>query len=91
MKEDPNQMDCLEFQALLPELIGAGGDAASHTHLLSCELCRALLADLETIAEAARRLFPIEEPPEKLWKQIESVIRDEEKAADPECETPRER
>jgi hypothetical protein len=52
--------------------------------LKSCALCRALLADLETIAEAARQLFPIEEPPDKLWKQIESVIRDEEKAEDPE-------
>jgi hypothetical protein len=84
MTQDPNLMDCQEFQAQLPELIGAGGKAALHPHLQSCALCRALLADLETIAEAARQLFPIEEPPDELWKQIESVIRDEEKAADSE-------
>jgi hypothetical protein len=84
MKEDTSLMDCEEFQSQLPEMIGAGGDLASHPHLQSCALCRALLADLETIAEAARRLFPIEEPPDELWKQIESVIRDEEKATEPE-------
>ena len=88
MKEDPNLMDCYEFQAQLPELIDAGGKAAQHPHLQNCALCRALLADLETIAEAARQLFPIEEPPDVLWKQIESVIRDEEKAQEPARRTP---
>jgi len=83
MTEDPNLMDCQEFQAQLPELIGAGGETALHPHLQNCALCRALLADLETIAEAARQLFPIEEPPDELWIQIESVIRDEEKTSDP--------
>jgi hypothetical protein len=33
-----------------------------------------LLRDLETIAEAARQLFPIEEPPDALWQQIETAI-----------------
>jgi hypothetical protein len=72
-----NQMTCAEFQAQLPELIGSGESAANHPHLQSCELCSALLADLETIAEAARQLFPIEEPPDELWEQIESKIRSE--------------
>jgi hypothetical protein len=31
-----------------------------------------------TIAEAARQLFPIVEPPDRLWEQIESAIRNEE-------------
>ena len=74
---DRNQLSCAEFQALLPELIGSGENAAIHPHIQSCELCRALLADLETIAEAARQLFPIVEPPDKLWEQIESAIRQE--------------
>jgi len=78
MTHDPNNMSCAEFQALLPELIGSGADAAAHPHLQSCELCRALLADLETIAEAARQLLPIVEPPDELWEQIESAIRKEE-------------
>ena len=59
-------MSCAEFQAQLPELIGSGADAAAHPHIQSCELCRALLADLETIAEAARQLFPVVEPPDEL-------------------------
>jgi hypothetical protein len=75
---DPKHLSCEEFQALLPELIGTGNDINLHPHIQSCELCRALLADLETIAEAARQLFPIEEPPDKLWSQIEMAIKDEE-------------
>jgi predicted anti-sigma-YlaC factor YlaD len=71
------KMTCEEFQAQLPELIGSGANAADHEHLQSCELCRALLADLETIAEAARQLFPVMEPPDKLWEQIESKIKSE--------------
>jgi hypothetical protein len=81
MTEDTNNLTCAEFQAQLPELIGSGDPIAEHPHIRSCELCRALLADLETIAEAARQLFPIVEPPDKLWDQIESAIRNEEDAA----------
>jgi len=77
MTDDRNTMSCAEFQAQLPELIGSGEDATTHPHLQNCELCRALLADLETIAEAARQLFPVVEPPEELWEHIESAIKDE--------------
>jgi len=83
MTKDGNNLSCAEFQAQLPELIGSGEDIATHPHIQSCELCRALLADLETIAEAARQLFPIVEPPDKLWSQIESAINNEESAAHP--------
>ena len=78
MTEDRNKLSCAEFQAQLPELIGTGADISSHPHVQDCELCRALLADLETIAEAARQLFPVEEPPEDLWEQIESKIQEDE-------------
>jgi hypothetical protein len=78
MTEDRNNMSCAEFQAQLPELIGSGENALNHPHVQDCELCRALLTDLETIAEAARQLFPIVEPPDKLWEQIELAIKDEE-------------
>jgi len=77
MSEDKSKMSCEAFQAQLPELIGSGENPADNSHLRDCELCRALLADLETIAEAARQLFPIEEPPDELWEQIESKIRKE--------------
>jgi len=83
MTHDPKAMNCEEFQAHLPELIGSGENAAAQPHLQHCELCSALLADLETIAEAARRLLPIEEPPDHLWQQIESAIQKEKQAPDP--------
>jgi hypothetical protein len=55
------KMSCAEFQALVPELIGSGEDATLHSHAQTCERCRAFLADLEMIAEAARRSFPGED------------------------------
>jgi hypothetical protein len=81
MTEAATKWTCEEFQAQLPDLIGSGENVTGHPHLQDCELCRALLADLETIAEAARQLFPIEEPPDDLWEQIESKIKHEPVAA----------
>jgi hypothetical protein len=75
VRTDSRKMSCEEFQAQLAEIIGSGEKVADHEHIRSCELCRALLADLETIAEAARQLFPVEEPPEKLWEKIETAIK----------------
>lgn len=83
MINDPNKMSCAAFQALLPELIGSGENVANHPHILGCARCRALLADLESIAEAARQLLPIVEPPDKLWEQIELAIKKEESALRP--------
>jgi hypothetical protein len=77
MTNKTGKMSCEEFQAQLPELIGSGRKISEHDHIQTCELCRALLADLETIAEAARQLFPIVEPPDNLWEQIESKIKNE--------------
>jgi hypothetical protein len=77
---DTRMLSCEEFQALLPELIGSGEDINLHPHMHSCALCRELLADLETIAEAARQLFPTVEPPDELWSQIESAIQKEEQS-----------
>jgi len=74
MTGNNKRMTCEEFQASLPELIAAGDDLSSDPHYRSCELCRALLTDLETIAQAARELFPAVEPPDDLWKRIESSI-----------------
>jgi hypothetical protein len=75
MTDDPVKMSCADFQARLPDLVASGADANLHPHLKDCELCRALLADLETIAEAARQLFPSVEPPDTLWEHIESAIK----------------
>jgi hypothetical protein len=78
MIEDTKDMTCEEFQSYMPELIGSGKDASAHPHVQNCALCRALLQDLETIAEAARQLFPVEDPPDRLWEQIESAIKQDE-------------
>jgi hypothetical protein len=83
MTDDPKNLNCHEFQAQLPGLIGSGEDIAAHPHMQSCELCRALLSDLEAIAEAARQLLPIEEPPDDLWATIEMKIKEEETALHP--------
>jgi hypothetical protein len=84
MTHEPDKMSCAEFQAQLPELIGSGADVSTHPHIQTCGLCRALLADLETIAEAARQLLPIVEPPDDLWAHIESAIKGEEANAEPQ-------
>jgi hypothetical protein len=79
MTQNGKQMTCEEFQAQLPELISSGINISDHPHMQQCELCRALLAELETIAEAARQLFPVEvEPPDDLWEQIETAIKKED-------------
>jgi len=78
MSDNRNSMTCEEFQQQLPELIGSGADAAAHPHVQSCELCRTFLAELEAIAAAARELFPIEDPPDRVWDKIQIGIQEEE-------------
>jgi len=75
MTVDAGKLSCAEFQAQLPELVGSGENVSAHPHLQNCDLCRALLADLETIAEAARQLFPSVEPSDEVWQHIESAIK----------------
>lgn len=84
MTGDPKNMSCQEFQAQLAELVGSGVDVSAHPHLQTCETCRALLRDLETIAEAARQLLPIEQPKEDLWERIELAIKREEGTTQPD-------
>jgi hypothetical protein len=77
MTLDRDNMTCAEFQDQMAELIGSGADASMHPHIQSCDLCRALLKDLQTIADAARQLFPVEDPPDTLWEKLESAIKQE--------------
>jgi hypothetical protein len=84
MTGDPKNLSCQEFQAQLADLIGSGEDAARHPHVRNCAICRALLADLETIAEAARKLLPIQQPKEDLWDRIEMAIRRDDGFTQPE-------
>lgn len=78
MIDTPREMSCEEFQERLSELIGSGANASSHPHVQNCELCRAFISDLEAIAAAARELFPVEDPPDRVWEQIQSAIQEEE-------------
>ncbi len=77
--DDFKNMTCQEFQELMPELIASGEDASKHPHAQNCELCSALLADLQAIAQAARDLFEVD-PPDDLLGRIQSAIREEEDA-----------
>jgi hypothetical protein len=68
-------VECAQFQALMPERIGAGEDLQGFEHMLTCERCRALVRDLEYIAEAARQLIPIEEEPsDEIWEHIQTQL-----------------
>jgi hypothetical protein len=81
MSVDPNNMTCQEFQEQMADLIGSGENVDNHPHLQTCANCRALLADLQTIADAAKQLLPIDEQPqEDLWERIELAIKKEESA-----------
>ncbi len=81
MTGDRDNMHCHEFQGQLADLIGSGEDASAHPHLQTCANCRALLAELQVIADAAKQLLPIEQPAEDLWDRIELAIKKEEGAA----------
>jgi hypothetical protein len=81
MNQNATKMSCTDFQAQLSDLISSGATIANDPHLTTCENCRALLRDLETIAEAARQLFPIEEPPDELWQHIETAIGQDKTAS----------
>jgi hypothetical protein len=75
MTIDPKSMGCEEFQSQLAELVGSGADVENHPHIRECDICRRLYEDLRTIAEAARQLFPDQQPEDDLWDRIESAIK----------------
>lgn len=55
-----DELSCEEFQNQMADLVSTGGGTAiySHPHLRSCETCRALLVELDMIAENARPKKP---------------------------------
>ncbi len=67
--------ECAQFQAGMAELIGNGEDLQDNPHILTCERCTALVRELETIAEVARQLLPIEEEPgDDLWVKLQGKL-----------------
>jgi hypothetical protein len=78
-----------EFERYLPDLFATGNGKVSQDPRLKRFLsehpdCAALVSDLETIAEHARSLFaPAADPSDKVWKNIQSKLKEE---VDPEDE-----
>ena len=71
-------MSCEAFSACMAELIAAGEDIFAHPHVRKCKLHRALLKDLETIAQAAKQMFPEIDPPDSVWEGIQTRIEQEQ-------------
>jgi hypothetical protein len=72
-----------QFEQYLPDLFATGDGKVSQDPRLKKFLaqhpdCAALVSDLETIAETARSLFePVGDPSDKVWKNIQSKLREE--------------
>ena len=75
MTVDQKSMSCEEFQSQLAELVGSGANVSNHPHIKECDNCRRLYQDLQTIADAAKQLFPHQQPEDDLWERIESAIK----------------
>ncbi len=75
---DPKNMGCQEFRAQLSDLVGSGAVVENHPHIQDCEICRELYEQLKAIADAAKQLFPDQEPEDHLWERIETAIKKED-------------
>jgi hypothetical protein len=71
-------MNCAEFQRDLPYIIDSGGNAEHRAHLATCPVCSDLVSDLRYIAEQAKLLVPMEEPPARVWQNIEQALQQEQ-------------
>jgi predicted anti-sigma-YlaC factor YlaD len=67
-------MNCREFQQSLPEFMESGGNAAEQEHLQNCPACTDLVADLSYIAEQAKLLLVLEDPPARVWQAIKEKL-----------------
>ena len=70
-------MNCVEFQAALPYIIDKGGNADHEAHLKSCKVCYDLVMDLKYIADQAKLLVPMEDPPGRVWEGIQRSLEGE--------------
>jgi predicted anti-sigma-YlaC factor YlaD len=73
--------DCASFQDELPSLFESGENLAAQPHLKTCENCRALVQDLEYIAQQAKLLLPIHDPGPAVWENIQNAIKKEPSSA----------
>ena len=70
-------MTCAEFQKVLPYIIESGGNADEEAHLRSCPVCSDLVSDLKYIAEQAKLLVPMMDPPARVWTGIQTELERE--------------
>jgi len=70
-------MTCAEFQKVLPYIIETGGKPEEEEHLRECSICSDLVQDLRYIAEQAKLLVPMEDPPAKVWDGIKGSLERE--------------
>jgi hypothetical protein len=69
-------MRCNEFRQVSSEWMEGEHSPAAASHMEACARCRALIADLEMIRHAGS-LFPLEEPPARVWTAIKSQLQKE--------------
>lgn len=76
-QREDGEMNCEQFQRILPQIIEGGGSAEEEAHLRSCEACSELVSDLRYIAEQAKLLLPLHDPNPRVWSNIqESLVRE---------------
>lgn len=69
-------MNCVELQASLTE-IEDGRSIEQRAHLRNCPDCSALVTELILIASTAVELRGVDEPNPRVWKSIETTLRQE--------------
>jgi hypothetical protein len=80
-----NQLACERYLNAINELVdgtlGPLRRAELDLHIESCEACRALVADLQQIAQTARTLGTLE-PPDRVWTRIAAGLHQEGRVPD---------
>jgi hypothetical protein len=71
------EMNCQQFQELLPYIIESGGKDEDESHLQTCPACASLVQDLRYIAEQAKLLLPMHDPNPRVWNNIEQSLQRE--------------
>jgi hypothetical protein len=69
-----NNMNCKEFQEVLPYIIESGGNTEEEEHLRTCPACTELVQDLRYIATQAKLLLPMHDPSPRVWTGIEQSL-----------------
>jgi hypothetical protein len=70
-------MECRDVEAVLEQEGLSPLPAAAREHLVGCEGCRELVADLSAIAVAAKRIPAEENPPERIWVSLRAQLEGE--------------